>query len=67
MTTPALLTPKEAAAFLQVSEKLLEKWRVKGSGPKFRRLGHRTVRYLQSDLTDWPGMGSPKTTQEAQQ
>lgn len=67
MTTPALLTPKEAAAFLQVSEKLLKEWRVKGSGPKFRRFGHRTVRYLQSDLTDWPGMGSPKTIQEAHQ
>lgn len=67
MTIPALLTPTEAAAFLQVSEKLLKKWRVNDTGPKFRRLGHRTVRYLQSDLTDWPGMGSPKTTQEARQ
>lgn len=63
MTTPALLTTKEAAAFLQVSEKTLEKWRTKGTGPKFRRLGHRTVRYLQADLIAWPGM----TTNEAQE
>lgn len=63
MTAPALLTPKEAAAFLQVSEKLLEKWRMKGTGPKFRRLGHRTVRYLQADLIDWPGITTPVSQQ----
>lgn len=66
MTTPALLTPKEAAAFLQVSEKLLEKWRVKGTGPKSRRLGHRTVRYLQADLIDWPGITVSVTSQNNQ-
>jgi predicted DNA-binding transcriptional regulator AlpA len=65
MTAPALLTPKEAAAFLQLSEKTLEKWRSKGTGPKFRRMGHRTVRYSQDDLLNWPGMVS--TTQEALQ
>lgn len=58
MTTPALLTPKQAASFLQVSEKTLEKWRTKGTGPKFRRLGHRMVRYQQSDLDAWPGSPS---------
>lgn len=63
MTAPALLTPKEAAAFLQVSEKTLEKWRTKGTGPKFRRLGHRTVRYSQDDLLNWPGMVSPPNSQ----
>lgn len=61
MNSPALLTPREAAAFLQMSEQTLEKWRSKGTGPKFRRLGHRTVRYLQDDLLNWPGM-----TQEEQ-
>ena len=63
MNSPALLTPKDAAAFLQLSEKTLEKWRSKGTGPKFRRMGHRTVRYSQDDLLNWPGMVS----QEAQQ
>lgn len=66
MNTPALLTPKEAAAFLQVSEKTLEKWRTKGTGPKFRRLGHRTVRYLQNDLTEWPGLTLPAPSQGIQ-
>lgn len=59
MTAPALLTPKEAAAFLQLTEKTLEKWRSKGIGPKFRRMGHRTVRYSQDDLITWPGMVIP--------
>lgn len=62
MNAPALLTPPEAAAFLQVSERLLEKWRSKGTGPKYRRLGHRTIRYLQDDLTNWPGITTKKTT-----
>ncbi len=59
MASPVLLTPKEAAAFLQVSEKTLAKWRSVGTSPPFRRLGHRTVRYLLSDLINWPGMVSP--------
>lgn len=67
MNTPALLTPKEAAAFLKMSEKTLEKWRSNGTGPKFRKLGHRTVRYQQSDLSNWPGTVSPHTPQEAPQ
>jgi predicted DNA-binding transcriptional regulator AlpA len=67
MTAPALLTPKDAAAFLQLSEKTLEKWRSKGTGPKFRRMGHRTVRYSQDDLLNWPGMASTSNTQEVLQ
>lgn len=53
MSTPALLTPEDAAAFLKMSPKTLEKWRSKGTGPKSHRLGHRTVRYFQSDLDAW--------------
>lgn len=71
MTAPALLTPIEAAAFLQLTVKTLEKWRGKGIGPKFRRMGHRTVRYSQDDLVNWPGMvnttASTPATQEALQ
>lgn len=53
MSTPVLLTPKEAAAFLKVSEKTLEGWRGKGTGPTFRRLGRRMVRYALADLEAW--------------
>jgi predicted DNA-binding transcriptional regulator AlpA len=48
-----LLTPKEVAAKLRVSERRLGRWRVEGGGPVFVRLGHRTVAYAEGSLTDW--------------
>jgi len=40
-----LLKTKEAAALLSVSVASLEKWRVRGIGPQFQRIGPRTIRY----------------------
>jgi predicted DNA-binding transcriptional regulator AlpA len=48
-----LLTPKEVAAKLRVSERRLGRWRIEGGGPVFVRLGHRTVVYAQDALSDW--------------
>lgn len=46
-----LLAPKQAAAILNVSISLLEKWRRDGKGPAWIRLeGQRAVRYHKSDL-----------------
>ena len=47
-----LLTPKEAAQFLRVSVSFLAKARMRGDGPRYRKLC-RAVRYLRSDLSDW--------------
>lgn len=47
-----LLTPKEAATFLRVSESFLAKSRMRGDGPRYRKLS-RAIRYLKSDLLDW--------------
>ena len=47
-----LLTPKEAAQSLKLSESFLAKARMSGSGPRYLKLA-RTVRYLRSDLSDW--------------
>lgn len=47
-----LLTPKEAARFLRLSESFLAKARMRGDGPRYRKLS-RAVRYLKSDLSDW--------------
>jgi len=44
-----LLTQREAALALRLSERTLERWRVSGTGPKFVRLNHR-IRYRQEDL-----------------
>lgn len=44
-----LLTPKEAAQELKVSESFLAKSRMRGTGPAFIQLG-RAVRYSRSGL-----------------
>ena len=47
-----LLTTNQAAAVLGVSSRTLERLRVSGGGPKFRKIG-RWVRYVPSDLDAW--------------
>jgi predicted DNA-binding transcriptional regulator AlpA len=44
-----LLTQREAASFLQLSERTLERFRVAGLGPKFVRVG-RSIRYRLTDI-----------------
>lgn len=46
------LSNDEAAAFLRLSPRTLEKYRVIGGGPPFRKLGRR-VFYVGADLTAW--------------
>ena len=45
-----LLTQREAASVLRLSERTLERWRVAGIGPRFIRLSRRSIRYRQEDL-----------------
>jgi len=44
-----MLTTHEAASYLRLSTRTLERLRVSGTGPKFVRLGH-SIRYRQQDL-----------------
>jgi predicted DNA-binding transcriptional regulator AlpA len=46
------LTNTEAADFLTLSPKTLNKLRVIGGGPRFRKLGRR-VAYKLADLEEW--------------
>lgn len=46
------LTNDEAAAYLRLSPRTLEKQRVIGGGPRFRKFGRR-VMYAVSDLDAW--------------
>ena len=48
----ALLTQREAAELLRLSERTLERLRVSGIGPKFLRIRH-SVRYRPEDLREW--------------
>jgi Helix-turn-helix domain len=46
------LTNAEAASFLRLSPRTLEKQRVIGGGPRFRKFGRRVV-YAMDDLEEW--------------
>ena len=49
---PEFLTTDEAGAFLRLSPRTLEKQRVLGGGPRFRKFGARMV-YAAADLRAW--------------
>ena len=53
-----------AAAYLGLSRRTLDCYRVSGEGPAFHRFGNR-VRYLLSDLDDWAAKRRATTTAEA--
>ena len=51
-TNPEFLTTDEAAVFLRLSPRTLEKQRVLGGGPRFRKFGARVL-YAVGDLRAW--------------
>ena len=48
-----LLRPREAADYLGVAGRSLERWRASGDGPAFVRVGPRRVGYRVADLQAW--------------
>ncbi|MFC3657349.1 helix-turn-helix domain-containing protein [Xanthomonas hyacinthi] len=66
-TTPAqpqrYLTNDEAAEYLRLSPRTLEKQRVIGGGPKFRKFGRR-VMYAVADLDAWADQRSFEATSD---
>ena len=57
------LTNDEAADYLRLSPRTLEKQRVIGNGPKFRKFGRR-VMYAVADLNTWADQRSYETTSD---
>ncbi|WP_018076617.1 helix-turn-helix transcriptional regulator [Thiobacillus denitrificans] len=57
------LTNNEAAAFLRLSPRTLEKQRVIGGGPRFRKFGRR-VMYAIVDLEAWADARSFEMTSD---
>lgn len=57
------LTNDEAAAFLRLSPRTLEKQRVIGGGPRFRKFGRR-VMYAIIDLETWADARSFEMTSD---
>jgi len=45
-----ILKPKEAAAYLKVQPGTLKTWRWSGNGPRFIRVGKKSIRYRLEDL-----------------
>ncbi len=60
---PRYLRTQEAARFLGLSERTLEKHRTYGTGPTYRKLGGRVV-YSLADLQTWADRGLVTSTSD---
>ena len=60
---PRFLRTKEAAEFLSLSARTLEKHRTYGTGPAYRKLGGRVV-YAIDDLEAWTERGAVTSTSD---
>ncbi|PRD40504.1 DNA-binding protein [Phyllobacterium phragmitis] len=60
---PRFLRTKEAAHFLGISLRTLEKHRTYGTGPLYRKIGGRVV-YAVNDLEAWTAIGARKSPKE---
>ena len=60
---PRFLRTPEAARFLSLSGRTLEKHRIYGTGPKYRKIGGRVV-YALDDLQAWANLGAKNSTSD---
>jgi predicted DNA-binding transcriptional regulator AlpA len=60
---PRYLRTPEAARFLGLSGRTLEKHRTYGTGPKYRKIGGRVV-YALEDLRTWADLGTKSSTSD---
>lgn len=60
---PRFLRTPEAALFLGLSGRTLEKHRTYGTGPAYRKLGGRVV-YAIADLQSWAARGAVTSTSD---
>ena len=61
--SPRFLRTPEAARFLSLSGRTLEKHRTYGTGPAYRKLGGRVV-YSIDDLQAWADRGAKTSTSD---
>ncbi len=62
-----VLRVADAAQYLGISISLLNKLRVRGDGPRFIRLGRRTIGYDMNDLAEWLELRKARSTSERPQ
>jgi predicted DNA-binding transcriptional regulator AlpA len=60
---PTYLRTSEAAYYLGLSSRTLEKHRTYGTGPAYRKLGGRVV-YTLVDLDEWASRGAVTSTSD---
>ena len=60
---PRLLRTPEAARFLGLSGRTLEKHRTYGTGPTYKKIGGRVV-YALADLQTWADRGTKASTSD---
>mgnify|MGYP001072070006 FL=1 len=60
---PRMLRTQEAARFLGISIRTLEKHRTYGTGPIYRKVGGRVL-YTVADLEAWTAIGTRKSTRD---
>jgi predicted DNA-binding transcriptional regulator AlpA len=53
LQSETILRTPEAAAYLKLAQPTLEKYRVRGEGPPFVKIGPRVVGYRRTDLDAW--------------
>ncbi|MEH6755879.1 MAG: helix-turn-helix domain-containing protein [Parasphingorhabdus sp.] len=62
-TPQRYLTTPEAARFLALSGRTLEKHRTYGTGPTYRKVGGRVI-YALEDLQSWANRGTRNSTSD---
>ncbi len=50
LLSSSLLTTHQASDLLGLQPATLKRWRVVGTGPKYIRIGRRTIRYRPADI-----------------
>jgi predicted DNA-binding transcriptional regulator AlpA len=61
-----LMTATEAGALLAMTRGALAQLRYMGTGPKFVKLGGRSVRYRREDLEEWVARRTRTSTSQHQ-
>ena len=61
--SPRYLRTAEAARYLSLSPRTLEKHRTYGTGPAYRKIGGRVV-YAVADLSAWADIGTRTSTSD---
>jgi len=51
--TSAFLTESQAADYLCISKKTLQRWRFNRKGPTYTKLNNKLIRYHQVNLEEW--------------